>query len=113
MLAAPPTPAVPPLARVDWSGSEAVVVSFVEGPAAREAGLVVGLPVLTLDGLELTGDATDDPCTLSLRDPAEPFDMTVLGGRTVHVAPVEDFFDRLWIPGMRPVSGMPAPQGDG
>ncbi|CAN5857654.1 hypothetical protein BH23CHL8_BH23CHL8_21850 [soil metagenome] len=101
-----PEPEVPVLARVAWRGTEAVVVSFVEGPAAREAGLVIGLPVLTLDGHDLTGGSTDDPCALALRDPADQFDMTVRGGRTVHVAPVEDFFRG---PGLLAETGVPRP----
>lgn len=90
-----PMPDVPPLARVGWGGSGVVVTAFVEGQAALEAGLSVELPVLSVDGRSLGEVTTEDACALSLRDPALPFDMTVLGGRSVRVAPVDGFFSRL------------------
>jgi predicted aspartyl protease len=91
-IAASPGPADPPLSSVTWDEGF-VVGSRLPGQRGAE-DLLVGTPVLAIDGRDVSRASFDDFCRHRLEGP-ERFELTVAGEEpaTVAVRPVHGFLD--------------------
>ena len=91
-IAASPSPADPPLSSVTWDEGF-VVGSRLPGQPGAE-GLLLGTPVLAIDGRDVSRASFDDFCRHRLEGP-ERFELAVAGDEpaTVAVRPVHGFLD--------------------
>ena len=92
------SPDVPASAGITWDGEIIRVGSLVAGSDAESAGVVLGAPVVAVDGVDVSAATRDDFCdVLRAQVAGQPFDLTV-GGEAPgdhRIEPVTDFFVTL------------------
>ncbi|MFV2064439.1 MAG: aspartyl protease family protein [Chloroflexota bacterium] len=89
-------PPAPPAAKIGWDGERITVGSVVEGSDVAEAGLAIGQLIASVDGQDVSAATRDDFCELSVAgQPGDQYAITIDGGQSYQIGPVEGFYDPL------------------